>query len=213
MSIWRSDLKFDDGLQSLGLYFKGFPLNADCTSCLHSRCRHPQLPHSLEQVGRPMLHFVCLCGDLEPCRRDPVLHLRVHGGPHPVMEHFRRVTACSLEGHDVAAQNRFQPPVGAESSPQPAAVAEHKREQPDPAADPGLVGEPDRELGEVELGLPAGRGFERTSKRFGRSLRSLRRKSVNAVWPPVWPSLRISRGNRRAERPGQAVMLPQGYAS
>ena len=57
--------------------------------------------------------------------------------------------------------------------------------QRDPAADPGLVGEADRELGMVEQGLLARRGFERTSKRFGRSLRNRRRKSVTSVYPPL----------------------------
>ena len=83
-----------------------------------------------------------------------------HRGLHPVVEHLFGDAAYGLEGHDVAAQHRLQLLVGAEPTPQPAAVAQHAGEQPELAANAGLIGEFDHERSEVDLGLAARRGLE-----------------------------------------------------
>ena len=60
----------------------------------------------------------------------------------------------------MAAQHGLQVLAGAEPAPQPAAVAEDHGEQPHRADVPGLVVEDGLEVGEVDLGLLAGRRLE-----------------------------------------------------
>jgi hypothetical protein len=60
----------------------------------------------------------------------------------------------------VAAQDGLQVLGGAEAAPEPAAVAEDDREEPEDALHPWLVGERGPELGEVDLPLAAGGRLE-----------------------------------------------------
>ena len=60
----------------------------------------------------------------------------------------------------MAAQYRLQVLAGEEAPPEPAAVPQHQREQPDLANHARLVGELHCELGKVDLRLLAGRGLE-----------------------------------------------------
>jgi hypothetical protein len=82
------------------------------------------------------------------------------GGLHAVVEHLGRRAAHGGEGGDVATQDGLQVLTGAEAPPEPAAVPEHHREQPDLARHAGLVGERDGEFGEVHLRLSSRRRLE-----------------------------------------------------
>jgi len=83
-----------------------------------------------------------------------------HRGFHPVVEHFRRGTAHRIEGVDVAAHHRLQILGRTEPAPQPAAMAQHHREQPEDPGHTRLIAERHLELGEVDLGLPSRRCLE-----------------------------------------------------
>ena len=91
---------------------------------------------------------------------EPVGVLADDRGLHAIVEDRARRAADRLEGGDVAAQDALQILVEDEPRPDQPGVAEHHREQPDDALDPGLVGELDLEPGEVDLGLLAGRRLE-----------------------------------------------------
>jgi len=81
-------------------------------------------------------------------------------GAHAVVEDLGRRPAQRLEGGRVAAQQGLHVLLRHEPGPQHAAVAQHEREQPDHALDPGLVGEHGAEMREVDLSLPARRRLE-----------------------------------------------------
>ena len=83
-----------------------------------------------------------------------------HGGLHAVVEHLVRGPAEGLEGAEVAAQHRAQVLAPAEPAPEPAAVAEHHREQPHRPRLPGIVGELRPEVREVRLRLAPRRRLE-----------------------------------------------------
>ncbi len=104
-----------------------------------------------------------------------------HGGLHAVVEDLPRHAADGREGGDVAAQHRLQVLMQDEAGPEPAARAEHQREQPDDPRHRRLVGEHDLELGEVDLRLAPGGVSKRTSNGGVAGGRTLRRKSVTAV--------------------------------
>ena len=91
---------------------------------------------------------------------DALLALADHRGLHAVVEQVRRRPAHGGEGVDVAAQHRLQILRRAEPAPEPAAVPEDQREQPEDPRDAGLVGELYTELREVDLRLAARRRLE-----------------------------------------------------
>ena len=86
---------------------------------------------------------------------DASLVLADHRGLHPVIEDLLRYAAHGREGRGMAAQDRLQVLAGNEPAPEPAAMPEDQREQPDLAGDARLVGERHHELGKVDLRLPA----------------------------------------------------------
>jgi len=88
------------------------------------------------------------------------------GGLHPVVEDLLGHAAEAGEGGDVTAQHRGEVLAGDEAAPQPTAVTQHHREQPDDPLDLGRVLEGGLEEGEVDLGLAAGRGLEATLERW-----------------------------------------------
>jgi len=90
-------------------------------------------------------------------------------GAHAVVEDLGRRAAQRPESRRVAAQQGLQVLLRHEPAPQHAAVAEHEREQPDHALDPGLVGEHRAEMREVDLRLPAWRRFEPHLEACGRA--------------------------------------------
>jgi hypothetical protein len=81
-------------------------------------------------------------------------------GLHPVVENLARHTTKGREGSEVATEHGLQVLVQDEAGPEPAAVAEHQRKQPDDACDARLVGKHHLKLGELDLRLVAGRGLE-----------------------------------------------------
>ena len=91
---------------------------------------------------------------------DALLAFADHRGLHAVVEQVRRRAAQGGEGVDVAAQHRLQVLGRAEPAPEPAAVPEDDREEPEDPRDAGLVGELRTELSEVHLRLPARQGLE-----------------------------------------------------
>ena len=94
----------------------------------------------------------------------PGFVLANHRGLHPVIEDFLGHAAHIREGRDVTAQDRLQVLAGNEPAPEPEAMTKRHREEPDLADNTGLVGELHSELGEIDLGLLARRGFEPTLK-------------------------------------------------
>ena len=105
-------------------------------------------------------------------QRGVVLHHAVgvladHRRLHAVVEQLGRRAVHGGEGVDVTAQDGLQILGGAEPAPDPAAVAEDHREQPEDAHDAGLVGELHPELGEVDLPLFAGGGLEAALEGLG----------------------------------------------
>ena len=110
-----------------------------------------------------------------------VLALADHRRLHPVVEDLLRRAAHGREGGDVTAHHGVQVLTRHEPPPEPPAVTEDDREQPDLPRRLGLVGERDREFGEVDLACRPGGVSKRRSNcdRFGG--RTSRRKSVTAV--------------------------------
>ena len=102
-------------------------------------------------------------------------------GLHAVVENLARHTADRLERGDVAAQHRLQILVDDEPRPDQTRIAEHHGEQPDDARHPWLIGELNFEPGEIDLGLLAGWGLERTSKGVMGSGRMSRTARFTAV--------------------------------
>ena len=83
-----------------------------------------------------------------------------HRRLHAVVEQLGWRAVHGGEGVDVAAQDGLQVLGRAEPAPDPAAVPEDDREQPQDAHDAGLVLELDPELGEIHLCLLAGGRLE-----------------------------------------------------
>ena len=117
------------------------------------------------------------------------LVLADHRSLHPVIEDFLGHTAHVREGRDMAAKDRLQVLAGNEPAPEPAAVPEYHREQPDLAHDARFVGELNRELGKIDLGLLARRGFEPALELclFGRARQAqeVRHRGIAAVIPQL----------------------------
>ena len=103
-----------------------------------------------------------------------------HRGFHAIVKHLGRGTAHRIEGVDVTAHHRLQILGRTEPTPQPAAVAQHHREQPEDPGHTRLIAERHLELGEVDLGLPS-RVSKRRSNWTNRGGRHWRRKSVTVV--------------------------------
>ena len=91
---------------------------------------------------------------------DASFILADHRGLHLVVEQLLGHTVHGRKGGDVTAHHRLQVLAGDEPPPEPSAVAQDDREQPDLARDTGLIGERHSELREVDLCLSARWGLE-----------------------------------------------------
>ena len=99
---------------------------------------------------------------------DPRVVLADHRRLHAVVEDFLGHAAYRLERRHMAAQDRLEVLAGDEATPEPPAVAEDDREQPDLARNIGLVGERHRELREVDLRLATRRRLEAALEPYAR---------------------------------------------